>query len=863
MGAADVAAELGTDARQGLTWKEAERRLARHGRNEITAKEQRGVAAIVAGQFTDFLILLLIAAAVIAGVLGEHSDAIAIIVIVLLNAAVGASQEYRAQRAIAALRRMAAPEAKVLRDGRPAVVPAASLVPGDVVELAAGDIVPADLRLVESIELNTDESALTGESLAVAKVSDTLAAQIVLGDRRNMAYKSTAVTRGKGVGVVVGTAAATEIGRIAELLSSTQDLRTPLQQRLAGFGRRLAVVALVICALIFVIGLINGQPPLLMFLTAVSLAVAAVPEALPAVVTVSLAIGARKLSYRHSLVRHLPAVEALGSVTFVCADKTGTLTENRMTLTALNVGGRPLERLADVAEPARRPVGEALALCNDVAAHEARSTDPTELAMFEAAADAGFDKQALLKKKRKLAEFPFETDRKRMTTLHAEGAGAVAFCKGAPEQVLAGCTRTIGPDGEPAALDAGAALDAAETLAGHGYRVLALAVREFDETPGESRADAVEHDMTFLGLVGLTDPVREEVPQAVSECLSAGITPVMITGDHPGTAKQIAGQLGLDVDDDQILTGAELAALSDGELADRVRRVRVYARVDPEQKIRIVEALQQVGELVAMTGDGVNDAPALKQAQIGVAMGRRGTDVAREAADLVLLDDNFATIVAAVHEGRRVYDNIRKFIKYVVPSNFGEILVLFLAPLFGLPIPLSPIQILWINLVTDGLPGLAFSAEPAESNVMRRPPRSPAASLLDGGMWQHMIWVGLLIGGLSLGTVFWAHLDDVAHWQSMVFTTLVLAQLFQALAVRSERESLLTIGLLSNRYLAGALLLSFAVQLAVLYVAPLAAIFGTQPLPLPDLAVCIGLAAVVLPAVELEKWLARRGYAFR
>jgi Ca2+-transporting ATPase len=862
--AADVAGRLGTDTQLGLTAAEAARRLERYGQNEIPAAERRGVAAIVAAQFTDFLILLLIAAAVIAGLLGEGTDAIAIVVIVLLNAAVGASQEYRAERAIAALRRMAAPEANVVRDGSSLRVPAAALVPGDVVELEAGDVVPADLRLTETVELHADESALTGESLAVAKDPRTLDEHAVLGDRSNMAYRSTAITRGKGSGLVVATGAQTEIGRIAALLSSAEQLRTPLQQRLAGFGRRLAIAALVICALIFVIGLLNGQPPLLMFLTAVSLAVAAVPEALPAIVTVSLAIGAKKLSRMQSLVRHLPAVETLGSVTFICTDKTGTLTENRMTLATVRAGGRDFDSVAAIDGPAGRYIGQALALCNDVTP-AGRSSDPTESALFRAAADAGFDKRALLGAAPKVAELPFDEARKCMTTVHLSDEGCVAFSKGAPEQILACCERAIDAGANAVPLDLAAALEDARRLAGGGYRVLALARRELADCSdiAAQPAESVETGMDFLGLVGLTDPLRPEVPGAVADCLAAGIAPVMITGDHPATARQIAAQLGLAAAESQTLTGPQLAAMEDSELADQVRRVRVYARVSPEQKIRIVKALQQAGEVVAMTGDGVNDAPALKQASIGVAMGRRGTDVAREAADLVLLDDNFATIVTAVHEGRRVYDNITKFIKYIVPSNFGEILVLFLAPLLGLPMPLLPIQILWINLVTDGLPGLAFSAEPAESNIMRRPPRSPSASLTAGGVWQHMLWMGLLIGALSLLTALWAPAGDTSHWQSMVFTTLVVAQLFQALGMRTDTDSLLKVGLLSNAYMFGAVALSFAVQLAVLYVPPLSAIFNTTPLPLGDLAICLGLGAIVLPAVELEKWLARRGLSYR
>jgi Ca2+-transporting ATPase len=660
------------------------------------------------------------------------------------------------------------------------------------------------------------------------------------------------------MGIVVATGKETEIGHIAELLSKEKGVKTPLQRRLTRFGRNLAFAILAICVVIFFVGLLQGQAPLLMFLTVVSLAVAAVPEALPAVVTISLALGARKLSRRQALVRRLPAVETLGSVTFICADKTGTLTENRMSVVALLADGEQLDSLPENPDAMWARFGQALALDNEVQTVDGDlAGDPTEIALFLAADRGGFHQGELLKRMPRIAELAFDEERKCMTTLHQEDGHVVAFVKGAPETVLPNCSARTRRETERE-FDRNAILRQATTLAEDGHRVLAVAFREFPELPELAHAK-VEAELTFLGLVGLADSPRAEVPQAVADCRTAGIIPVLITGDHPDTARHIAWSVGIGDEDTPVMTGSELAELTDDEFAQRVGDIRVYARVDPEQKIRIVSALQQAGEFVAMTGDGVNDAPALKRAGIGVAMGQRGTDVAREAADMVLLDDNFATIVTAVREGRRVFDNIRKFIRYTMTSNSGEIWTLFLAPLFGLPIPLLPIHILWINLVTDGLPGLALSAEPAERRVMQRPPRPPQESIFARGMWQHMLWVGLLIGALSISAQAWGYTHNADHWQTMVFTTLVIAQLFNSLAIRSEHDSLWVLGLTTNPQLLGAVLLTVAAQLAVIYVPALQPIFKTSPLPLTDLVICFALGAVVLVAVEFEKWLMRSG----
>lgn len=849
----------------GLTMPEARRRLAEHGPNAIPETRQRSLPAMLLGQFTDFMILVLLAAALISGFIGEPQDTIAILVIVLLNAIIGTVQEFRAERAVAALREMAAPEATVLRDGKAITLAAAELVPGDVVLLEAGNVVPADLRLLEVEELQADESALTGESHPVDKQTARLTeAGVSLGDRTNLAFKSSLISRGRGTGMVIATGLDSEIGRIAQLLHGEAGVKTPLQVRLARFGRYLALAVLAICAVVFAAGLLQGQPVLLMFLTAVSLAVAAIPEALPAVVTVSLALGARKLIRHNALVRNLPAVETLGSVTYICADKTGTLTRNRMTAELFVAAGEQRDSLpgTDATLPWSE-LGRALALCNDVAEMDGRPAgEPTELALFAAAQGAGLDKVVLEHALPRLAAIPFDSERKEMTTLHQSGEGVVAYIKGAPEQVLDQCINVLGDDGTMP-LEPDAVLGDAGQLANGGYRVLALATRVLPGVPENLAPETVEQELTFLGLVALIDPPRPEASQAVADCQTAGITPVMITGDHPGTAVAIARRLGIADNDNMLLTGIELAELSDEAFARKVESVRVYARVSPDQKLRIVKALQLNGEFVAMTGDGVNDAPALKRAGIGVAMGQKGTDVAREAADMVLLDDDFATIVRAVRAGRRIFDNIRKFIKYTMSSNSGEIWTLFLAPFLGLPIPLLPIHILWINLVTDGLPGLAFTAEPAEPGLMRRAPRPPDESIFAHGMWQHIVWVGLFVGGISIASLAWAVARGVEHWQTVVFTVLTVSQLFHSLAVRSETASLFTIGLFSNLPMLGAIILTVGLQMAVIYVPALNPVFHTRPLPMLDLVVCLLLSSLVLFAVEIEKWLARRDLIYR
>jgi Ca2+-transporting ATPase len=853
---------LKVDPEKGLSSEEVAHRLTAHGPNAIQEQRRRGPVRMFFGQFADFMIIVLIIAGLVSGMIGDLTDTIAIVVIVVLNAIIGFIQEYRAEKAVAALMRLASHTAQVLREGEIKTVAARDLVPGDLVLLEAGNVVPADLKLLDVVRLRIEEAALTGESLPVEK-SGALIREMdsPLGDRRNMAYKGTVATYGHGVGVVIATGMDTELGKIAELLRQEKETKTPLQQRLARFGKRLALLVLAICAIIFVVGLLRGEPPMMMLLTAISLAVAAIPEALPAVATVSLALGARRMVRKNALIRRLHAVETLGSVTFICSDKTGTLTQNRMRAEVFYVEGA----LREVVEPDFPPrLLRALALNNDARRdHNGQLLgDPTEIALYEAAFSVGYDGAELAKEAPRLDEIPFDSERKLMTTLHRESSEFIAYVKGAPETLLPRCVSRW-DNGGTQSLQCEKILAAAEQMAEGGLRVLALAYRSFPEHPEMTTAGSIEAELCFLGLVGLMDPPRPEAGESVALCKTAGITPVMITGDHPATARAIAKRLGITDEDSKVLTGPELARMSLEEFEKQVEDVRIYARVAPEQKIKIVKALQEKGEFVAMTGDGVNDAPALRSANIGIAMGKIGTDVAREASHMVLLDDNFATIVTAVREGRRIFDNIRKFIKYTMTSNSAEIWTLFLAPFLGLPIPLLPIHILWINLVTDGLPGLALSVEPEERGIMQRPPRPPQESIFAHGMWQHILWIGLLMGGVSLSAQAWAYFTGSAHWQSIVFTVLTLAQMGHVLSIRSERESFFSQGLFSNKPLLGAVLLTFGLQMAVLYVPVLQPIFKTQPLSLDELLFCLVLSWVVFFVVEIEKWLRRRGWIYR
>jgi P-type Ca2+ transporter type 2C len=898
-----VVAKLGSDLRRGLSAEEVRVRLERYGPNELEERSGRGPWEILWEQFTSAMIIILIVAAVASALLGDYEDSIAIAVIVVLNAALGFGQEYRAERAMDALKRLSAPTVKVRREGHVREVSARELVPGDVVLLEAGNLVPADGRLLEGTNLRVQESALTGESEPVEKDPVALEEEDPpLGERANMVYSSTVVTKGRGLYVVTETGMATELGKIAAMIQTAGREQTPLQRRLDQVGKVLALAALVIVGVVFALGLLRGEDLELMFLTAVSLAVAAVPEGLPAVVTIALALGAQRMLRRRALIRKLPAVETLGSVTVICSDKTGTLTENRMTATVLDVadhtvelggGSRPTSepgpdgRLLPVVndDPALALLLGGAALCNDALLDEGDEEnglhalgDPTEGALVVAAAREGLTKADLEAALPRVGEVPFDSGRKRMTTVHevlsdlgsgipetlasvlndgAESAPYVAFTKGGVDSLLE-ISNEVWTDGQTEPLNGGwgERISAAnERLAENGIRVLGVGFRRLRLFDGS--ADELERDLTFLGMVGMIDPARPEARNAVDTCKRAGIRPVMITGDHPLTAGHIATELGI-AEDGRILTGRELARLSVEEVKDLVAEVPVFARVSPENKLDIVEALQDKGHIVAMTGDGVNDAPALRKADIGVAMGVTGTDVSKEAADMVLTDDNFATIVAAVEQGRVIYDNIRKFIKYLLTSNSAEILVMLVAPFLGLGLPLLPLQILWINLVTDGPPALALSAEPAERGTMRRPPHPPEETVFARGLGRHVLWVGVLMALVSLGVGVWYQQTAPEIWQTMVFTTLTLSQMSHVMAIRSGDESLFRVGLLSNKPLLGAVILTFVLQLLAIYVPFFQGFLETEALPIADFAIAVALSTLIFWGVEVEKWLARR-----
>ena len=867
----DVVRLQQTDLRSGLTSQEATRRLVARGPNELVERHRKPPWKLFVAQFANTMILVLGIAAVVTAVIGEVADTIVIAAIVVLNGTVGFVQEYRAERTMAALRRMTAERARVVRDGAHATVAARDLVPGDLVVLAAGDVVPADLRLVAVEGLRVNEAALTGESEPTTKTVAAVADDdgSLIGDRACIAFKGTAVTYGRATGVVVATGMATELGQIAALLQAHGELPTPLQLRLASLARRMAAAAVFICGAVFGLGVARGEDVEHMFVTAISLAVAAIPEGLPAVVTVALALGAHRMADRRALVRKLPAVETLGSVTVICSDKTGTLTQNRMLVERVwtpsgryvvtGSGYEPKGEIIGSDAPRRdRALLRAAAVaaaCNDAALHPPEEIggtwtitgDPTEGALLAFAGKLGVDQAALVRERPRRAEIAFDSGRRRMATVHDCGGRHWIAVKGAIDAVV-----PLLSDGQAAVL--ADAEEAAAEWAEEGYRVLALAEREVDGAGPSTRVDG---DLRLVGVVAIADPPRPDVENAIRTCRAAGIQPVMITGDHALTASAIARRLGILTPGGAILTGADLDRLDDEGLAAVVADVRVYARTSPEQKLRIVDAWKRRGAVVAMTGDGVNDAPALRRADIGVAMGVIGTDVSKEAADMVLADDDFATVVHAVEEGRRIYDNIRRFVRYMLTTNSGEIWVMFLAPLLGLPVPLTPVQILWVNLVTDGLPAIALGLEPADGATMRRPPRAPTQSIFADGLWQHAVWVGLLMAAVVLPVQALARAMEW-HWPTMVFTTLALLQLGHALAVRSEHRSFRSLGVRSNPWLLGAAAATVAAQLAVVFVPFLQPIFDTDGLGILELAVVVLASTTVFTAVEMEK-VVRRG----
>ena len=907
----EVASMLETDVELGLSSERSAQRLQKIGPNELVDKGTKPIWSIIWEQLTDVMVVILIIAAFVSALIGEAQDTIVIIAIVILNTMLGVSQEYRAEQAIAALKKLAVPTVRVRRNGQVQEMSARELVPGDIVEVEAGNLIPADGRVVENANLRVEEAALTGESEPIEKTIDPIAGnQIPIGDQKNRVFMGTIVTYGRGAIVVTETGMQTELGKIAGLIQGVEAKKTPLQERLDTLGKTLAVIALIVIVAIFLLGLFTSpevarlwaeEAPFSeylanhdvreLFLAAIGLAVAAVPEGLLAVVTITLALGAQRMLRRQALIRKLPAIETLGSVTVICSDKTGTLTQNRMTVTLLDVAGdrETVEMLLDknisladaeqddtVAPPFRSLaiLLKAVAHCNDgkITIQEDGTVnavgDPTETALIIAANKFGLRKDELDAHCQRVAEVPFTSSRKRMTTLHIVSdeshdskspwadAPYVSFTKGAVDGLLE-ISSFVWNGQEVLPIDAVWREKIEQTnseLAQNGHRVLGAAFRPITAIPADNDLAQLEQNLIFVGFAGMIDPPRNEVAAAVEVARTAGIRPIMITGDHPLTAQYIAKELDI-TRNDQVLTGKQLDNLNSKMLRERVKEVNVFARVSPEHKLQIVQALQEEGHIVAMTGDGVNDAPALKTANIGVAMGITGTDVTKEAAEIVLLDDNFATIVAAVREGRTIYDNIRKFIKFILSSNIGEIVVMFIAPIAGMPLPLIPIQILWVNLVTDGVPGLALAVEEEEKGNMNRPPYEPDESIFSRGLGWQVMATGLILGLITFGVGYWGFLSgrDVTVWRTMTFMTITLAQLGNAFASRSFHESLFEIGLFSNRLMVGAVLITVLLQLALIYVPFLTNIFDTAPLSGLELAICFGVSLGFYGIVEILK----------
>ncbi len=902
MDAGEVLDRLDSDGENGLNDQTAADRLAEHGKNELEDKGTRSAWMILFEQFAQTMVVILIIAAVISAFLGDWLEAGAIMAIVILFATLGFFQDYRADRAMAALKEMSVPEVRAVRDGRKREIPSVDLVPGDIVLLEAGNVVPADLRLLEVNDLQVDESALTGESEPVYKQSGPIdETDLSPGDRLNMAFSGTVVNAGRGRGVVVETGMSTEMGNIATMIQDKEEGKTPMQRELSHVGKLLAIGGILVSIVVALVGyFILDQPLKQMFLVAVSLAVAVVPEGLPAVVTLTLSLGSQRMLKRHALIRKLPAVETLGSVTVICTDKTGTLTQNRMTVTDLRVPGREAD-LSELPEQASvdleghdpdrigdRPDRMVLllaggVLCNDASLRRDEESDrietvgdPTEGALLAAAVRTGLSWGRLAEQFPRRAEVSFDSDRKRMTTFHlypdedAEIPQAlqdlwsgekkvIAVTKGAVDGLLE-ITERVWTDEGINPLDNAIRKgidDDNQAMTRQGMRVLALGVRFLDEVP-ETVDGSQEKDLTFVGLFGMIDPPRPEVAEAVEKCKTAGIRPVMITGDHPVTALNIAQDLGI-TENENVIDGKELTRMSDEKLTDAVREASVFARVSPEHKLRIVDAFQGNDEICSMTGDGVNDAPALKKADIGVAMGITGTDVSKEAADMVLLDDNYATIVAAVEEGRVIGDNVRRFVKYSIAGNIGKVLVMMAAPLFGITLALKPLQLLWLNLITDGLLGLGMSVEPPDKNTMNREPRTPDEGVFSHGGVQQVFVVGFVIGAVALGVGAWYHNQGAAHWQTMIFTLIAFLQVGQALAMRSDKESLFSLGLLTNKLLLYLSVGIIAIQIGILYIPQLKGIMKIEPLTPAEIGICALFGTTVFIVLEVWKIFRRRG----
>lgn len=859
----EAARRLETDEKQGLTSQMAAERLAQKGRNELAETDgKKSLFWRFLAQFDDFMILLLLGAAVVSVVIsrlsGENDvlDAVMILGIVVLNAALGLFQESKAEKALEALKKMAAPHARVIRDGIVREILAAEVVPGDLLLLETGDAVCADGRVVESRSLKTEESALTGEALPVEKTSvGGLPEETATGDRKNMVLAGGYVVYGKGKVLVTATGMDTEMGRIAAMLSHTSDSMTPLQKKLEQTGKQLGIGALAICALIFCMGILQEKPPFSMFMTAVSLAVAAIPEGLPAIVTIVLAMGTSRMSEKHTIVRRLSAVETLGGAQVICSDKTGTLTQNRMQVTTWTDYSHREPKNEDL----RETVANLFALCNDCNVSDGNlQGEPTEKALGEYAQSMGIDFAALRRDMPRVGEIPFSSARKRMTTLHKTEDGWISVTKGAPDILLEKCAFCMEGSGQVPFDDRRKSMARMVNgeMAAQALRVVAVAFRQWSEKPPLTE-EALERNLVFAGMAGMVDPPRPEVKEAVHLCRQAGIRPVMITGDHVLTAEAIGRELGIYQKGDCAVTGAELDKMSDKELEMAAETCTVFARVAPEHKVRIVQAFQKRGNVVAMTGDGVNDAPALKTADIGCAMGKSGTEVAKGASDLILTDDNFATIVEAVREGRGIYDNIRKAVHFLLSSNIGEILTIFVAMLLGWAAPLLPIQLLWVNLVTDSLPAIALGMEPAEENIMERPPRKNTGSLFGDGLGGRILLEGVMIGVLALlafgiGHVYFDQENGYAVGRTMAFAVLSLSQLVHAFNMRGE-GSLGKLPFCSNKWLLMAFVVGATLQCVVIMMPPLAGVFQVVPLNGEQWLLTAALALAPLPLVELEK----------
>jgi len=858
---------------EGLSVEEAGRRLEKHGRNALLKAKKKSLLSKFVEQFKNVMIFILLVAAVLSGVLGEWTDTIIILLVVVLNAVLGVIQENKAEQALEALKSMSSAQARVRRGGQVTDINSDELVPGDIVLLEAGNIVPADLRLLESASLQSEEAALTGESLPSDKQAGALeGSDINLGDRSNMVYMSSSITYGRGIGAVTATGMQTEVGKIAGYISEEDDEVTPLQRKLNELGKYFTFIILGVCVVIFAVGVLEGRELLDMLLTSISLAVAAIPEGLPAIVTIILALGVQRMAGRKAIIRKLPAVETLGSTEIICSDKTGTLTLNKMTVEKLYTGGAEIEaNEAATAAPGGQMLLDAMVLCNDSSIDESGSEkggkkavlgDPTETALVAFGLKIGVDKRTQESRYPRKDEIPFDSDRKLMTTLHEVEEGMYrVLTKGAPDVLLSKCSHLY-ENGEVVVLTeehSRRITESNKAFADEALRVLAFAFRNYDRHPGKLSPETTESGLVFIGLVGMIDPPRDEVRDAVAICRRAGVRPVMITGDHRDTAAAIAKRLGIIEDESGVLTGRELDQLDEAEFAEKVSQYSVYARVSPEHKVRIVKAWKQQGKIVAMTGDGVNDAPALKAADIGVGMGITGSDVAKGVADMVLADDNFTTIVVAVEEGRKVYSNIRKAIQFLLSANLGEVLTLFIATMIGWRI-LEPIHILWINLVTDTLPALALGLEKADKDVMSKKPRKSSSSIFSGGVGAGIIYQGIVEAALTLFVYYWAH----THYNegtavTMAFATLGLLQITHAFNVRSNTKSLFQIGWFTNRYMLGASIISGLMLVLVILIPGLNDWFGVTSLSGRQWGIVSAAAVSIVVIVELVKWFIRLG----